>query len=78
MDNAMESFMENIFPFIFSGMFIAVFITIIVISVINVKNYEATIRRAQQIDPTVKTISEAQYVLQKDIAKDFGSNKNNK
>lgn len=76
MDKA-EFFFENIFPFIFGGMFIVVFITIIVIAVINVKNYKATIRRAQQIDPTVKTISEAQYVLQKDIAKDFGSNKNN-
>lgn len=75
--NSVDFFFENIFPFIFGGIFIAAFIVIIVIAVINVKNYKATIRRAQQIDPTVKTISEAQYVLQKDIAKDFGSNKNN-
>ena len=75
--NSADFFFENIFPFIFGGMFIAAFTVIIVIAVINVKNYKATIRRAQQIDPTVKTISEAQYVLQKDIAKDFGSNKNN-
>lgn len=72
-----EFFFENIFPFIFGGIFVAAFIIIIVIAIINVKNYKATIRRAQQIDPTVKTISEANYVLQKDIAKDFGSNKNN-
>lgn len=75
--NSVDFFFENIFPFIFGGIFIAAFTVIIVIAVINVKNYKATIRRAQQIDPTVKTISEAQYVLQKDIAKDFGSNKNN-
>ena len=75
--NSADFFFENIFPFIFGGIFIAVFVVIIVIAVINVKNYKATIRRAQQIDPTVTTITEANYVLQKDIAKDFGSNKNN-
>lgn len=78
MDNAMESFMENIFPFVFGGMFIAILVGIIIMTIINIRNYKATIRRAQQIDPTVKTIGEANYVLQKEIAKDFGSNKNNK
>lgn len=34
-----------------------------------VRNYNSIINRAKKIDPTVKTMSEAKLILQKDIAK---------
>lgn len=38
-------------------------------------NYRSIIKRAKKIDPSVKTISEAQYVLQKNIMESVGQNK---
>ena len=70
-----EFLTEFLIPIIFGVIFVIVFIIFIVIAV---KDYKATIKRAQKIDPTVRTMTEAHYVLQKEIAKDFGSNKNNK
>lgn len=35
-------------------------------------NYKATIERARKIDPSVKTISEANFVLSKEIARNVG------
>lgn len=36
---------------------------------------KSLIERAQKIDPSVKTVTEAHYVLEKDIAKNFGNEK---
>ena len=38
-------------------------------------NYRSIIKRAKKIDPSVKTIAEAQYVLQKNIIESVGQNK---
>ena len=38
-------------------------------------NYRSIIKRAKKIDPSVKTIEEAQYVLQKNIMESDGQNK---
>ena len=38
-------------------------------------NYRSIIKRAEKIDPSVKTIAEAQYVLQKNIMESVGQNK---
>ena len=38
-------------------------------------NYRSIIKRAKKIDPSVKTIAEAQYVLQKNIMESVGQNK---
>lgn len=74
MNDFMEFFFENIFPFIFAGIFI---FAIVFIIVYGIRQNKSIIERARKIDPSVKTYTEAQYVLQKDIAKDFGSNKDN-
>lgn len=38
-------------------------------------NYRSIIKRAKKIDPSVKTIAEAQYVFQKNIMESVGQNK---
>ena len=38
-------------------------------------NYRSIIKRAKKIDPSVKAIAEAQYVLQKNIMESVGQNK---
>ena len=38
-------------------------------------NYRSIIKRAKKIDTSVKTIAEAQYVLQKNIMESVGQNK---
>ena len=38
-------------------------------------NYRSIIKRAKKIDPSVKTIAEAQYVLQKNIMESVGQTK---
>ena len=38
-------------------------------------NYRSIIKRAKKIDPSVKTIAEAQYVLQKNIMESVRQNK---
>ena len=35
-------------------------------------NYKSVMKRARKIDPSVKTIAEANYVLQKDVMKSVG------
>ena len=40
-----------------------------------IPNYRSIIKRAKKIDPSVKTIAEAQYVLQKNIMESVGQNK---
>ena len=59
------------------GGFFAIFIIMFVITttyiiIHGVSNHRSTIKRAQKIDPSVKTLSEAEYVLKKDIAKSVG------
>ncbi len=62
------------------GGFFAIFIIMFVIAtgviicswVYGINNYRSTIKRAQKIDPSVKTLSEADYVLKKDIAESVG------
>ena len=43
--------------------------------VLALRNHKSIMDRARKIDPTVKTFSEAQYVLQKDLAKSVGTGK---
>ena len=43
----------------------------------GIMEHKRIIERARKIDPTVRTRSEAEYVLKKDIAQSFGE-KNNK
>ena len=54
------------------GLFVILFIFVlggvIISSVFEINNYRSTIKRAQKIDPSVHTLSEAKYVLKKDIA----------
>lgn len=44
---------------------IMIAIPLVFIFVIRLPNYRSIMKRAKKIDPTVKTIAEAQYVLQK-------------
>lgn len=55
---------------IISGVITGVlFVTILVVGIVlTVRQYKGTMARAKKIDPTVKTLAEAQYVLKKDIA----------
>ena len=43
----------------------------------QIRQNKSVIDRARKIDPSVKTITEAHYVLEKDIVKNFGNSKNN-
>ena len=44
----------------------------------GIRQNKSVIERAKKIDPSVKTITDARYVLQKDIAKSVGAYKDNK
>ena len=45
------------------------FLTVLVVGIAwGVKEYKGTMARARKIDPTVKTLAEAEYILKKDIA----------
>ena len=44
----------------------------------GVRQNQSIIERARKIDPSVKTVTEAHYVLRKDIAESFGKDSNNK
>ena len=44
---------------------------------LSLKNNKAIMDRAKKIDPTVKTLADAQYVLRKDIAQSVGTGKVN-
>lgn len=50
----------------------ALILIIALITLLRQKN--AIIKRAQKIDPSVKNIAEADYVLKKDIAQSIGNN----
>jgi len=39
-------------------------------------NFKATKERARKIDPSVKTLADANYVLSKELAKNVGNNEN--
>ena len=54
---------------------IMIAIPLVFIFVIWLPNYRSIMKRARKIDPTVKTIAEAQYVLQKNIMESVGKNK---
>ena len=54
---------------------IMIVIPLVFIFVIWLPNYRSIMKRARKIDPTVKTIAEAQYVLQKNIMESVGKNK---
>lgn len=41
-------------------------------------NYKSIMKRAKEIDPSVKTIAEAQYVLQKNIMESVKQNNDDK
>ena len=54
---------------------IMIAIPLVFIFVFWLPNYRSIMKRARKIDPTVKTIAEAQYVLQKNIMESVGKNK---
>ena len=56
-------------------MAVTIAIPLIFIFVFWLPNYRSIMKRARKIDPTVKTIAEAQYVLQKNIMESVGKNK---
>lgn len=58
-------------PIIIIGILFVVFTLFILIY--GIRQNKSVIERARKIDPSVKTITEAQYVLQKDIAESFGN-----
>lgn len=64
---------DILFPLIAGIVFVIAFTAMIIYIV---KQNKSVIERARKIDPSVKTITEAQYVLQKDIAQSFGNNDN--
>lgn len=64
--------MGEFLPFIIMGIVFVIGFTAILIYIVRQNN--SIIERARKIDPSVKTITEAQYVLQKDIAQSFGNN----
>lgn len=66
--------MSDFLPFIIIGVIFVILFTSTMIYLI--KQNKSVIERARKIDPSVKTITEAQYVLQKDIAQSFGNNDN--
>ena len=63
--------MSDFLPFIIMGVIFVILFTSTM--VYWVKQNKSVIERARKIDPSVKTITEAQYVLQKDIAQSFGN-----
>ena len=54
---------------------IITFIMFAFVIIYTIRQSKSIIERAKKIDPSVKTISEAQYVLQKDMYQNFGSKK---
>lgn len=54
----------------------ALILIIALITLLRQKN--AIIKRAQEIDPSVKNMAEADYVLKKDIAQNIGNNNQTK
>ena len=69
-----DSILQLVIPFLI--LFI-VFGGAIAIIFYGIRQNRSIIERARKIDPSVKTISEAQYVLQKDMYQNFGSKKDN-
>ena len=64
----MDGFMK-----IFIIFFIIACVGIMIFSwIFYIKNYRSTIERAKKIDPSVKTLSDANHVLKKDIAESVG------
>ena len=52
---------------------------ILIIAIITLfRQKNALIKRAQKIDPSVKNMAEADYVLKKDIAQSIGNNNQRK
>lgn len=49
-------------------------IALILLITLSVVQRNSVIKRAQKIDPSVKTMAEADYVLKKDIAQSVGNN----
>ena len=64
----------NIYGVVGTIIFIIIFICVICWAI---KDRNAIMKRARKIDPTVSTLSEAQYVLKKDIAQSVGTGKEN-
>ena len=69
----MDSFLARILP-----IFVIIFGTLIVGWGIwyGIRQNKSLIERSKKIDPSVKTVTEAHYVLKKDIAKNFGNDNN--
>ena len=63
--------MGEFIPLIIVGAIFAIF-AILIVSY-GIRQNKSVIERARKIDPSVKTITEANYVLQKDIAQSFGN-----
>lgn len=67
--------MNNYMPIIMIVIAVAMMLALILAAVYSARERNSIMKRAKEIDPSVKTISEAQYVLQKDLAKSIGTNK---
>ena len=63
--------MGEFIPLIIVGAIFVIF-AILIVSY-GIRQNKSVIERARKIDPSVKTITEANYVLQKDIAQSFGN-----
>ncbi len=61
--------------FVLMGLGVLVFIIVLIVVL---RQSRSLIKRAQKIDPTVKTAAEANIVLTKDIAQNIGNNDSNK
>ena len=56
-----------------------IFVSITVVGIVLVvRQWKGTMARARKIDPTVKTLAEAEYVLKKDIAQSVSNGSQNK
>ena len=58
--------------------FLTILIPIAFVIFFWLPNYKSTIERARKIDPTVKTLQDANFVLSKEIAKNVGAKKTDK
>ena len=67
--------MNNYMPIIMIVIAVAMMLALILAAVYSARERSSIMKMAKKIDPSVKTFSEAQYVLQKDIAKNIGTNK---
>ena len=67
--------MNEYLPIIMIIVVVAMMFDLILAVIYSSRERNSIMKMAKKIDPSVKTFSEAQYVLQKDLAKNIGVNK---